>query len=79
MLNDTSLKVIKSLLDKYGRPIWLPGLAVNAPDTILGYLYVINQSMHPQGEGHVRDHFVVTTIAWSFGLRLWYSVSHRRG
>jgi HK97 family phage major capsid protein len=45
MLHDTSLKVIKSLLDKYGRPIWLPGLAVNAPDTILGYPYVINQSM----------------------------------
>ncbi len=37
MLNDTSLKVIKQLLDKYGRPIWVPGLAVNAPDTILGY------------------------------------------
>jgi HK97 family phage major capsid protein len=37
MLNDTSLKVIKQLLDKYGRPIWVPGLTVNAPDTILGY------------------------------------------
>jgi HK97 family phage major capsid protein len=45
MLNDTSLKVIKQLLDKYGRPIWVPGLAVNAPDTILGYPYVINQAM----------------------------------
>jgi hypothetical protein len=39
MLNDTSLKVIKQLLDKYGRPIWVPGLAVNAPDTILGYVH----------------------------------------
>ncbi|MGB0002457.1 MAG: phage major capsid protein [Candidatus Acidiferrales bacterium] len=45
MLTDTSLKVIKQLLDKYGRPIWVPGLAVNAPDTILGYNYVINQNM----------------------------------
>lgn len=45
MLHDTSLKVIKQLLDKYGRPIWVPGLASNAPDTILGYPYVINQSM----------------------------------
>ena len=26
MLNDTSLKVIKQLLDKYGRPIWVPRL-----------------------------------------------------
>jgi hypothetical protein len=24
MLNDTSLKVIKQLLDNYGRPIWCP-------------------------------------------------------
>jgi len=45
MLHDNSLKTIKQLLDKYGRPLWVPGLAVNAPDTILGYEYVINQSM----------------------------------
>lgn len=47
MLNDTTLKVIKQLLDKYGRPLWVPGLASNAPDTILGYEYVVNQSMPP--------------------------------
>lgn len=45
MLSDTSLKTIKLLLDKYGRPLWVPGLTANAPDTILGYQYVINQSM----------------------------------
>jgi HK97 family phage major capsid protein len=45
MLHDSTAKVLKNLLDKYGRPIWVPGLAVNAPDTILGYPYVINQSM----------------------------------
>lgn len=45
MLNDSTLKVIKQLLDKYGRPLWVPGLASNAPDTILGYEYVVNQSM----------------------------------
>lgn len=45
MLHDSSLKVIKQLLDKYGRPIWVPGLASKSPDTILGYPYVINQSM----------------------------------
>ena len=32
------------LLDKFGRPIWLPGIAVNAPERV-GYPYVINQSM----------------------------------
>lgn len=45
MFHDKSLKSIKQLLDKYGRPLWLPGLASNAPDTILGYPYTINQSM----------------------------------
>lgn len=45
MLNDDTVRQVKTLLDKYGRPIWLPGLSVNAPDTILGYPYVVNQSM----------------------------------
>jgi HK97 family phage major capsid protein len=45
MFHDNTLKSIKNLLDKYGRPIWLPGLAVNAPDTILGYPFVVNNSM----------------------------------
>ena len=45
MFHDNTLKLIKQLLDKYGRPLWLPGIAANAPDTINGYPYVINQSM----------------------------------
>jgi HK97 family phage major capsid protein len=45
MLNDQTVREIKNLLDKFGRPIWVPGLAVQAPDTILGYKYTINQSM----------------------------------
>lgn len=45
MYHDNTLKTIKQLLDKYGRPLWVPGIAVNAPDTVLGYQYVINQSM----------------------------------
>jgi HK97 family phage major capsid protein len=45
LLHDQSLKSIKQLLDKYGRPLWLPGIAANAPDTILGYPYVINQQL----------------------------------
>jgi HK97 family phage major capsid protein len=49
VLHDQSLKKIKQLLDKYGRPLWLPGLASNAPDTILGYPYVINQAMSQIG------------------------------
>jgi HK97 family phage major capsid protein len=45
ILHDQTLKAIKQILDKYGRPLWLPGLSVNAPDTILGYPYVIDNSM----------------------------------
>jgi HK97 family phage major capsid protein len=45
MMHDLTLKKIKELLDKYGHPIWLPGIAAGAPDTILGYPYSINNDM----------------------------------
>ena len=49
MFADSTLKAIKKLKDSYGRYLWLPGLAVNDPNTINGYPYVINQ--HMQGLG----------------------------
>jgi HK97 family phage major capsid protein len=45
MMHDLTLKKVKELLDKYGHPIWVPGIAYNAPDTILGYQYSINNDM----------------------------------
>lgn len=42
---DSTLKLVKKLVDGQSRPLWLPGLAVREPDTILGYKYVINQDM----------------------------------
>lgn len=45
MMHDSSIKVVKKIKDTTGRPIWLPGMAVNAPDTILGYPFVINQDV----------------------------------
>lgn len=45
MLHDQSVRKIKQLKDSQGRPLWLPGLAVKAPDTILNYGYVLNQHM----------------------------------
>jgi HK97 family phage major capsid protein len=45
MCNDDTLRKIKELLDKYGRPLWVPGVSSNAPDTILGYQYSINNDM----------------------------------
>jgi HK97 family phage major capsid protein len=45
MMADTTLRYIKGLKDKYGHPLWLPGMAVNSPDTILGYGYSINNDV----------------------------------
>lgn len=45
MMADSSLKVIKKMVDGQSRPLWMPGIAVGAPDTILGYRYVINQDV----------------------------------
>lgn len=49
MLHDSSLKAVKKLKDGQGRFLWLPGLAVNEPDTILNYGYQINQDMPVMG------------------------------
>lgn len=52
MFHDTTLALLKSIkATEDGRPIWLPGLAVNAPDTILGYQYVVNQAMPQAAAG----------------------------
>ena len=45
MMNDQLLKPLKKLRDSQLRPLWLPGIAVNAPDTILGYPYVVNNDI----------------------------------
>ena len=51
MMHDGALKMLKKIKvlqysgDTTGVPLWSPGLAPGAPDTVLGYPYVINQSM----------------------------------
>lgn len=45
MMHDLTLRYIKTLLDKYGRPLWVPGLKDNAPDTINGYPFFVNNDM----------------------------------
>jgi HK97 family phage major capsid protein len=45
MFHDQTLKVLKQLLDKYGRPIWQAGIGQGVSATILGYPYTINQSL----------------------------------
>lgn len=49
MFHDQVLQSARKLLDKFGRPLWMPGMAANAPDTILGYPYSINQQMPSSG------------------------------
>jgi HK97 family phage major capsid protein len=45
MGHDQTIKTLKKLKDKYGRPLWLPGIAVKAPDTLNGYEYELNNDM----------------------------------
>jgi HK97 family phage major capsid protein len=45
MFHDTLLRGFQQLLDKYGRPLWVPGVAANAPDKVNGYAYSVNNDM----------------------------------
>jgi HK97 family phage major capsid protein len=45
MFHDQTLAAVKKIIDKFGRPLWTPGISVGEPDTINGYQYVINQAM----------------------------------
>lgn len=49
MFHDTTLALLKQIKGENGAPLWLPGVAVGAPDTILRYPYIINQAM-PEGD-----------------------------
>jgi HK97 family phage major capsid protein len=55
MMNDATLKTIKKIKvlqysgDTTGVPLWSPSLVGGQPDTILGYPFVVNQSMASPG------------------------------
>lgn len=51
MFHDTTLRELKKLRDENGQPLWLPGIAVREPDTVLGYRYVVNNHMPEIGAG----------------------------
>lgn len=53
MFADSTLASIKKIVDKYGRPLWAAGIGVDAPDTINGYSYVINQAFPSIGASNV--------------------------
>lgn len=52
MFHDLTLRELKKLRDGDDRPLWLPGLAVREPDTILGHRYVVNSHMPQMGAGN---------------------------
>ena len=45
ILHDLTVSSIQRILDKFGRPLWTPGIKDNTPNTINGYEYVIDQHM----------------------------------
>jgi HK97 family phage major capsid protein len=45
MMHDSTLKAVKEVLDKFGRPLFQPGITVGAPDTINGYPFSINNDL----------------------------------
>ena len=45
MFNDDTLKVLKTLKDAEGRPLWQPSVIVGEPDKFGGQSYIINQDM----------------------------------
>ena len=49
MFSDNTLQKVKQLVDSQGRPLWMPGLTVGEPDTLLGYGFTINQDMASMG------------------------------
>ena len=51
MMNDKSIRFAKILKDKYGRPLWMPGMVTNQPDSINGYPYVVNNDMDAVATG----------------------------
>ncbi|MBZ5621471.1 MAG: phage major capsid protein [Acidobacteriia bacterium] len=59
MMHDQTVAAIKKIKDKYGRPLWQPGIGVGQPDTINGYGYMANNDMDqlqtaPSSPGAVR-------------------------
>jgi HK97 family phage major capsid protein len=76
MFHDTTLKAIKKLKDSQGHPLWVPGVAANAPDSILSYPYVINQDMPAIGTGNTQmvfgamDKYIIRSVKELTILRL---------
>ena len=49
MMHDSTLRFLKTLKDKFGRPLWVPAMASGQVDTINGYGFSINNDMDQLG------------------------------
>jgi HK97 family phage major capsid protein len=45
LMHDSTLSALQKVKDKYGRPLWTPGIAVGQPDTLFGKRFYINNYM----------------------------------
>lgn len=45
MLNDLSVAIVSKVKDTTGRPIWMPSVDMDAPDSLLGYPVAINDDV----------------------------------
>lgn len=77
VLADSTLKAIRKLVDSQNRPLWEPSLQVGAPDSILGYGYVVDQGVPAMatgvkaiGFGDLRSAYIVRQVNGGQMLRL---------
>lgn len=45
LMHDSTLSALQKVKDKYGRPLWTPGIAVGQPDTLFGKKFYLNNYM----------------------------------
>lgn len=53
MMSDSTLKVVRKLLDSQGHPIWEPNVKAGTPQTLIGEPFLINQDMATVATGNV--------------------------
>ena len=57
LLADGLVKAVKKLKDGEGRPLWVPGVAVREPDTILGYRYAVDMEIPTPAASAITAYF----------------------
>ncbi len=57
LLGDGLVKAAKKLKDGEGRPLWVPGIAVKEPDTILSYPFTVDQEIPNPAASRITGYF----------------------